>query len=335
MTTPREFFLEESQQLLERMRSAIESGPGDESAREFHRACRGLRGSAQMAREQRVFEGARLLEAAARELAEGRLPWDERVDRHARSTVDHLWALVEEGEAEVDDAEALERRAEIRDRWEALGVPALSDDQPGSRRSPASTGPRWPSGEQAPPPEFRAYVASELTGIVDELDRALPELTGNPEEPEAHRRIRDRQKPLLGAAGLDWFPAVLDALQSVEAAAEAALAGRPGAGSRAVELYHAVREFLRESIPFLQRGEVPPSSGPAVDRLRELRARAAEDASPFTGPLVPVEDLLYRGEAAYRRILELRPALERAVARSGESPEVIEELYDLLRLAMK
>ena len=47
--------------------------------------------------------------------------------------------------------------------------------------------------------------------------------------------------------------------------------------------------------------------------------------------LVPVNSLLYRGQAALERAIELRDALRRAGG--APAPEILEEIYDLLDLA--
>lgn len=86
----------------------------------------------------------------------------------------------------------------------------------------------------------------------------------------------------------------------------------------------------------------------AIDRWHELEP---EDAVPIEslfydddGPhvlsagdgedaVVPVESLLLRGDEALREALRLRPELERALAGS-EARELLEELFDLVRLGM-
>ena len=47
--------------------------------------------------------------------------------------------------------------------------------------------------------------------------------------------------------------------------------------------------------------------------------------------VVPVDALLYRGQAALERAIELRDALRKAGG--PPAPEVLEEIYDLLDLA--
>ena len=47
--------------------------------------------------------------------------------------------------------------------------------------------------------------------------------------------------------------------------------------------------------------------------------------------VVPVDALLYRGQAALERAIELRDALRRAGG--PPAPDVLEEIYDLLDLA--
>jgi hypothetical protein len=50
--------------------------------------------------------------------------------------------------------------------------------------------------------------------------------------------------------------------------------------------------------------------------------------------VVPIDELLYRGDAALRRAQELRAELERVVPASDRAArESLDELFDLVRLA--
>jgi chemotaxis protein histidine kinase CheA len=83
----------------------------------------------------------------------------------------------------------------------------------------------------------------------------------------------------------------------------------------------------------------PPSApaGAALASLLDFGIRSVEELveQPLSAPvpveetLVPIESLIYRGESAWRRALELRDDLRRQAAPPRES---LEELYDLLDL---
>jgi HPt (histidine-containing phosphotransfer) domain-containing protein len=78
-------------------------------------------------------------------------------------------------------------------------------------------------------------------------------------------------------------------------------------------------------------------AGPGLASLLDLGIASVEDLAerPLSAPvpveetLVPIESLLYRGEAAWRRALELRDDLRKQAAPQREA---LEELYDLLDL---
>jgi chemotaxis protein histidine kinase CheA len=81
----------------------------------------------------------------------------------------------------------------------------------------------------------------------------------------------------------------------------------------------------------------PPPTGAGLASLLELGIASVEELAerPLSAPvpveetLVPIESLIYRGEAAWRRALELRDDLRRQPSPPRES---LEELYDLLDL---
>lgn len=86
-----------------------------------------------------------------------------------------------------------------------------------------------------------------------------------------------------------------------------------------------------------------PSKGTSGTELRHILAQSLarlhplDEAEPLAEPvpleveqIVPIESLLYRGDAALRRAIEIRDALR---ATGHAEPQALEELYDLLDLA--
>lgn len=81
----------------------------------------------------------------------------------------------------------------------------------------------------------------------------------------------------------------------------------------------------------------PPPVGAGLASLLEMGIASVEELAerPLSAPvpleetLVPIESLVYRGEAAWRRALELRDDLRKHAAPPREA---LEELYDLLDL---
>src|SRR5690606_33869162 len=72
----------------------------------------------------------------------------------------------------------------------------------------------------------------------------------------------------------------------------------------------------------------PAASAPASAAM-PLGRQVAAESEP-----VPIEQLQYRGEAALRRALELRPSLEAALRGRTAHLETLEELFDLMRMAL-
>jgi chemotaxis protein histidine kinase CheA len=93
----------------------------------------------------------------------------------------------------------------------------------------------------------------------------------------------------------------------------------------------------RQPAPAAQASPPSAPAGAALASLLDFGIRSVEELAeqplsvpvPVEETLVPIESLMYRGESAWRRALELRDAL-----RMQASPprEALEELYDLLDL---
>jgi len=129
------------------------------------------------------------------------------------------------------------------------------------------------------------------------------------------------------------------------APAPAALAQEAWPGTGLATSYLALEQFV------LERGMQPGS----IEELLGLPAAAAaaaaapaaaaselpvvpvESLAPVEEAIVPIEDLLYRGDAALRRILELkRELLDAAVAGAGEQRlhALLHEVFDLVELGL-
>lgn len=87
---------------------------------------------------------------------------------------------------------------------------------------------------------------------------------------------------------------------------------------------------------WLEAGD-PAALDALLDRVRgRIEADESGDApeTPARGA-VPIERLLYRGDAALRRALELRPALEAALADQPDARAALDEVFDLIRSALE
>jgi hypothetical protein len=152
------------------------------------------------------------------------------------------------------------------------------------------------------------------------------------------------------AAALDDFPDhILDTVDAV-----ARVLTMPGISTDEMERRLAIRERVRHETP----ATTPATTRPAAPRTAAAHAPAVASASgralhsllgdslsrlasledePLVEPaaldddtVVPVESLLYRGDAALVRARELRDTMR---TRGSVDPESLQELYDLLDLA--
>src|SRR5687767_751115 len=124
MATLSEFFENEARDYLAQLDRDLER-PAP-SPRDLQSAARALRGSAQMAREERVLRVAGALEAAARAVVTRALLWSDDLTVRARATVADLHALVERRE----DGATLDAIADAAvERWREAGIelPAHTD----------------------------------------------------------------------------------------------------------------------------------------------------------------------------------------------------------------
>src|SRR5690606_20350642 len=122
MATLNEYFRSEARDFLVSLERSLQRAPGPDAA-ELHHAVRGLRGTAQMARENRVFDVVSAFEAATRSIADGALTWSDTVAARARDTVSDLRALLERTE---DDEQLDERVNRAAARWREADPAASS-----------------------------------------------------------------------------------------------------------------------------------------------------------------------------------------------------------------
>jgi chemotaxis protein histidine kinase CheA len=360
MATLREFFTTEAADYLAQLTAAVQqldTGSGDPG--ELHRHTRGLRGSAQMAREERVYHAALGLEAAARSVANGLLHWSEDISTRVRRTLEDIEALVKGGEPD-DLADGRLKRA--MERWKETGI-------------------ELPSEQAAPPPvseasrQFQQFAAHEVTGIVNEMESGLDTLATDPRNRDPLKSILRRQRALLGAARLEEIAVVAEALRATEDMTRVIAKLNVPVKEEWLAVFRSARDVLKAAIEPLQRGEAPPST-PALSKLRTLRqelldrygegeavavtgaptAAAAAAAGTYTPPVsaspsahaapaappkltrddqgvVPIDALLYQGPRALQRALELQPAFEQIAGEDAKAREQVRELFDLIRLA--
>jgi len=329
-------------------------------------------GSAQMAREERVYRAALALEAAVRP---GASPadggWTDALLRCVRAAVEDLAVLIEGSEPSPELDGRL--RASL-ERWQEAGV-----ELPGP-----AVGRRGASEAAAGMREFRAYAARELDGITEAIDEGMRALRHDPLDREAVKGILRRQRALRGAARLEEVPVVAEILRAIEDVTRVVVKLDMAVKDEWFEAFRLAREGLSAAIPALNDDRDPQPSS-ALARLRHLRAELLARYGPAEGgerppapalrptPIsapppparpgpppparpvaappapappspaarapapdapVPIESLEYRGDAALRRALSLRQGLEDAIGNDPAAREQLEELFDLIRLAI-
>jgi hypothetical protein len=76
-------------------------------------------------------------------------------------------------------------------------------------------------------------------------------------------------------------------------------------------------------------------AAPVVAAAPPAASAASAPVAPSAEPdAVPIETLEYSGNAALEHALTLRPALEQAVKNDRDAGAQLEELFDLIRLAL-
>jgi hypothetical protein len=319
MTTLAEYFRTEADAYIDRMVTLLESGAA--AAAELRPLARGLRGTAQLARQDDAHRAAGALEAACRAAESGYFEWDDAAAARARETLGDLRTLL----AAEDDAARVAAADAAVERWQDTAV------------APAGTAPR-------PDDDFEDFAIRELKVIVAAIEQGLESFAENPEERTPVHRVLSSQGALLGASRLDDVPIVGESLHALDTLARLILRLGVPVKREWLDVFRAARDVLAPAGAALARGEEPETS-PALSRLRTLRDELSErhrprDSAPSEGdggegPLVDIRDLCFDSQSALRRATELRPALERAVAGDATAREALDELFDLIRLALE
>ncbi|HEX6558138.1 MAG TPA: hypothetical protein VF021_01715 [Longimicrobiales bacterium] len=351
MPTLREFFTTEAAELLGQLTQAVQLlDGGGGNASELQRHSKGLRGSAQIAREDRVYRAAMGLEAAARAVAAGALSWSQDMSERIRRTLEDLEALVKGGEpAEVADV----RVQRSLERWRDLGIamPHAAPAAPGAQQLSDATR------------QFLQFAAHEVAGIIAEMEVSFETLAMDARNRDPLKSVLRRERALLGAARLEEIAVVAEALHATEDITRVIAKLNVAVKDEWLNVFRTARDVLKGALDPLQRGEIPPAT-PALSTLRVKRQELldrygeGEPLSPATGApvqpatysppatdaapaaakseedVIPVDNLQYTGERALRRALELQPQLAEMVADRPAAREQLDELFDLIRLGI-
>jgi chemotaxis protein histidine kinase CheA len=348
-------FLLEAGEYLERLDALAQTPAGPfAGGEEFVRFARAFRGSALMATQHGMARAAQGLESVARAVRESGLEWDERV----RAEVTRA----------VDDCKVLMRRLREPDpgdqeRAEAIGsnLDRLSGSSSAERRV-ASTGARdvvdagRPAAESEEAGAFAAKLLAAFTGDVVPIE-ALFYADAGPHV------VSRGAAPAPVAPATAAAPPVAAALKPITAAPVPAPAASPEKGADLATAYATFDRLVAERS--LQPGSLDePVAGGAgvaaaapvdvavpvrrpVAPTRELRSVPAEVAlredavvpiealAPAEEAVVPIESLLYGGDRALKRILELKPDLDASAGGDGARlTALLNEVFDLVELGL-
>jgi chemotaxis protein histidine kinase CheA len=272
--------------------------------------------------------------------------WSDDVRERIEQTLHDLETML----AGAEDTERNEQRlGDVVQRWAALDVRAWT---PGSAREEQDA-------PQAESPSFREFAAAELDAMVAVLGTSILALGGDPGDREALKRILRQQRTLLGAARLEELPMVAETLRAIEDVSRIIVRINVPIKDEWLDVYRCGRTVLENAAPAIARGENPPHTT-ALSRLRTYRqelldrygsaeeqhanppaaeellhAHAAAAAKPAADPSVDIQNLMYTGEAALRRALDLRARLERAVEHDPDALALVDEVFDLIRLGLQ
>jgi chemotaxis protein histidine kinase CheA len=368
MPSLRDYFLSEAGACLGRLGELLRADTVDRYA-ELHRLARSLRGTAQIARHDRASRAARELETAARNLETGTLPWSDDVRARISSTIHDLGVII--AEAESDDK--LEQRVlAITERWRGA-MPAAPAQQPADEgAAPAERERRefftFAAREVAGIGETMDHSIDALGSnpmdreALKAILRRQRVLLGSarlediPPVAQTLRAVEDISRIIAKmnvAIKDEWLEVFRCARQVLSAAHEALDNAQDPPETKQLRRLRTYREELLERYG---DGEAVSAAAPASDGLvQALTGETAEEktsdttapaekpaapAAPAIQPNAPssevaIHALLYDGEAALRRALELRSRVERAVEHDPDALAAIDEVFDLIRLALR
>lgn len=241
-----DWFRTEADNLLAGLERAVAGASGEDAAVVARRCARELHGVARLAGAARVAHAAGTIERALRASdADSDLP--DRV----RESVTDLRVLLD---GERDTAELDARADAIVARWAAAAT--------GAERPIAAVDDEAPS--------FVAFVARETAGIAETMERSVAAFNENPADREALGAILRRQRALLGAARLDDFAVVAEALRAVENLSELIVRLDVPVKSEWLDVFRCARDVLQSAGTQLEQGETPEQTH-SLRRLRVLR----------------------------------------------------------------
>lgn len=168
----------------------------------------------------------------------------------------------------------------------------------------------------------RAFFAEEAAECLNALAAELAD--PDPDPAAVHGAVRQ----LRGSAQVARFGAVADAARSLEEALKPAARGEApwdeGLARRAAE----DAATLARAVEAVREGRMEQD-----ERESSMDEQARNEAA--ADEVVPIEMLEYEGTAALERARTLREPLEEAIIAGDPPGEIMDELFDLIRLGTK
>ena len=296
MTTPGrllDFFSLEASEYLARLEAmATKQGLESSDATQFAAAARGLRGSATMAKASGLARLANSVERIASGVVQGATAWDPEVQRAVIGAVEDLKLLVRSVRTWGAEQEA--RVEESVNRLARFG-PAREDRQ-GDVIVPVSQLFYNDDGQHI------VYVAPNPRTHYEQQLRDQGTVIGpgtlSPEVKRVPTPARSTPVPPMAAQPMAAQPTP----------------ARPAAAGHTPARGQDLKDMLSSSLA----------------SMRSLESRHSGPQPPAT-ELVPIQQLLYKGQRAIERAAEIR----RALKKSGTPPTraLVDELVDLVELA--
>ena len=323
---------------LEHSIPALTRSPmGRDPLKSILRRQRALLGSAGLERFPVISGTLQTIEDATRVVARQNLPVDGdwlAIYRQAHNVLNEAVVRIESGGS--DDPSTL-TYAELR---------GLRDRMVGTKaEEPSFQPPAGPPGNDAA--ELVGFFRTEATKLLDRVERMSGAFAAATEDRRTQLRqdLGDALNALRDTSRTFGFEEPARAAeQALGRLAEAASTTLLGTVERLREIINAATEEnagspaqpAQETAPASPQAEAgAPAPAPAAPAQSAPAATAMPAAATAAAAPVAIDDLLYRGPSALRRIIELQPEIEKAVPREERAArEALDELFDLVRLAM-
>lgn len=192
------------------------------------------------------------------------------------------------------------------------------------------------NGHEEPPASSSAVAPAPNVGIAEPAKESLA----------AEAVTEAAEEPVVAAEPPSEPAPVPLASSHPAAAADGAPAGADAAGAPLSQPIGATEEPSVAAVPSPAMSPSPaaapsPAAGPSPAAPPSPAAASAADAAeaneaapPAATAPIPLEQFFYQGEGALRRALELRESLERLAEADPRARELVDEVFDLIELAL-